>query len=130
MVLTRLGRGLVIRRARKADARRIQAFYGDILREPGDPASPDNPVGIWTCDLFTRPHPTTGPRNFIIVEDTRTGHIVSALGLMPQTWAYDGVEVGVGQVGSSSPPTASNGTAGSSGNRWGSCTGGAGGAVI
>jgi len=98
LVLKELDGGLVIRRGRKADADRIQAFYGDILREPGEPTGPENPVGIWTRDLFTRPHPTTGPRNFTIIEDTHTDHIVSALGLIPQTWAYDGAEFGVGQV--------------------------------
>ena len=98
MVLEQLEDSLVIRRGRKADAAAMQAFYAEILREPGDPAGPENPVGIWTRDLFTRLHPTTGPRNFTIVEDTRADRIVSALGLIPQRWAYDGVEFGVGQV--------------------------------
>ena len=98
VVVKQLGDGLVIRRGRKSDAAALQAFYAEILREPGDPPGPENPVGIWTCDLFTRPHPATGPRNLTIVEETSTGRIVSALCLIPQTWAYDGVEFGVGQV--------------------------------
>ena len=97
-MLNQLEDGLAIRRCRRSDAAAIQAFYGRILREPGEPGGPENGVGIWARDLFTRPHPTTGPRNFTIVEDTRAARIVSALGLIPQSWAYDGVEFGVGQV--------------------------------
>ena len=98
MVLKQLEDGLVIRRGRKSDAAAIQAFNAENLSDPDEPEGPENPVGIWTRDLFTRPHPTTGPRNFTIVEDTRAARIVSALGLIPQRWAYDGAEFGVDQV--------------------------------
>ncbi len=98
MVLKQLEDGLVIRHGRKSDAAAIQAFNAENLSDPDEPEGPENPVGIWTRDLFTRPHPTTGPRNFTIVEDTRATRIVSALGLIPQRWAYDGAEFGVGQV--------------------------------
>jgi len=98
MVLKQFDDGLVLRRGRKSDADRLSAFFEETLSDEDEPRGPANPVGIWTRDLFTRPHPTTGPRNFTIVEDTRENRIVSALGLISQTWAYEGVEFGVGQT--------------------------------
>ena len=54
-------------------------------------------VAAWTQDLLTRPHPTTGPGDFTLVEDTTSGVIVSTLCTISQTWSYDGVPFGVGR---------------------------------
>jgi len=43
-------------------------------------------------------HPTVVWEDFLLVEDTRTGEIVSSLGLIPQTWAYAGIPFGMGQI--------------------------------
>ena len=50
-----------------------------------------------TRDLLTRPHPTFHADDFIIVEKSATGKIVSSLNLIPQTWSYEGIEFGVGR---------------------------------
>jgi hypothetical protein len=42
-------------------------------------------------------HPTVDAGDFTIVEDTRTGAIVSSLSLISQTWSYSGIEFGVGR---------------------------------
>jgi len=92
-----LGDGLVLRRAGPADVEALVAFNADVHRE--DPAGPpDQGIAIWTRDLLTRPHPTFDPRDFLIVEDTRRGQIVSSLNSIPQTWSYGGVEFPVGRV--------------------------------
>jgi len=95
-ILRDLGDGLILRRATDADAEPLAAFNAQIHRDPGL-EGPDEPVAIWTRDLFRGDHPTFALEDFTIVEDTRTGAIVSSLNLIPQTWAYGGVEFGVGR---------------------------------
>lgn len=96
MVTQDLGDGLVLRRATRDDAERLSAFNADIHRGHGAPA-PDRAIAIWTRDLLERPHPTLHPEDFTIVEDTRTGAIVSSLNLISQTWSYAGIPFGVGR---------------------------------
>lgn len=93
-VLRNLGNGLILRRATVADAEALVEFNARIH---GSPNSPDHRVGIWTRDLMTRPHPTCGPSDFTIVEESATGKIVSSLNLISQTWTYGGISFGVGQ---------------------------------
>ena len=45
-----------------------------------------------------RPHPTMDAGDVVVVEDTGAGRLVSTLNLIPQTWAYAGVPLGVGRV--------------------------------
>lgn len=91
-----LGDGLILRRATHADADALVAFNSMIHRRPGT-SEPDVGIAAWTHDLVARPHPTTGPGDFTVVEDTRTGQIVSTLCLISQTWSYGGVSFGVGR---------------------------------
>jgi GNAT superfamily N-acetyltransferase len=95
-ILRNLGDGLILRRATAADAEPLAAFNAQIHRNP-DMEGPDEPVAFWTRDLFRGDHPTFALEDFTIVEDTRTGAIVSSLNLIPQTWAYGGVPFGVGR---------------------------------
>jgi hypothetical protein len=90
-----LGDGLVLRRSTSADAERLPAFNARIHNNS---EAPDDPVAIWTRDLLTRPHPTFGPGDFTVVQDTRTGRIVSSLNLISQTWSYAGIPFGVGRI--------------------------------
>jgi hypothetical protein len=46
---------------------------------------------------MTRPHPSFDPGDFTLVEDTRTGRIVSSLNLISQTWTYAGIPFDVGR---------------------------------
>ncbi len=91
-----LGDGLVLRRSTVDDAEKLANFQAEIQYQP-DAQGSDVYVGAWTRDLLTRPHPTFDPGDFTLVEDTRTGAIVSSLCLISQTWTYEGIPFGVGQ---------------------------------
>ncbi|HEX7976541.1 MAG TPA: GNAT family N-acetyltransferase [Anaerolineales bacterium] len=89
-----LGGGLVLRRANPADSAELAAFNAQVHGE--DPADAER-VSVWTRDLLEKPHPTFKPGDFTVVEDTRTGKIVSTMNLISQTWAYGGIPFGVGR---------------------------------
>ena len=76
-IIEDLGDGLVLRRANKADAEALVQFNGDLHADPGEDFAEN--VAEWVQDLMTKPHPTTKPQDFTIVEDTKTGEIVSSL---------------------------------------------------
>jgi hypothetical protein len=89
VILQDLGDGLILRRSVPADADRLAEFNSRIHEDPT--------VGIWVRDLLLKPHPTFHSDDFTIVEDTRTGKIVSSLNTISQTWAYAGIPFGVGR---------------------------------
>ena len=90
-----LGDGLVLRWGRPEDVQVLATFNAHIFSEDGQP---DESIGYWTRDLMRGDHPTTGPADFTIIEDTKKGgKIVSSLNLISQTWAYDGIPFGVGR---------------------------------
>ena len=95
-ILRELGDGLVMRRSTPADADALTEFNSTIHSDFG-PDKPDERIGAWVHDLMTRPHPTFDPGDFTLVEDTRTGKIVSSLNLISQTWTYAGIPFGVGR---------------------------------
>jgi hypothetical protein len=95
-ILRELGDGLVLRCSTPADADRL-AEFNSIIHSDFGPETPDERIGFWVRDLLTRPHPTFDPADFTIVEDTRTGKIVSSLNLITQTWSYGGIPFGVGR---------------------------------
>lgn len=93
-LLEHLDGNLIMRRSRLEDADRLADFNSHIHGDdPYDAAA----VAAWTRDLLKKPHPTFGKSDFIIVEDTRTGAIVSSLNLISQTWSYEGIPFGVGR---------------------------------
>ena len=91
-----LGGGLVLRRSTVEDTEQLVAFHGDLHRDIGA-EEPEDYVAAWTRDLMTGDHPTFDPADFTIVEDVRTGTIVSSLCLISQIWSYGGVRFGVGR---------------------------------
>ncbi|MDP8924586.1 MAG: GNAT family N-acetyltransferase [Chloroflexota bacterium] len=95
--IAELGGGLVLRHARRADVGAVVAFNGDVHRPYGMVES-DRYIEDWTRDLFERPHPTFAVPDFMVVEDTATGSVVSSLNLISQTWSYGGVPFGVGRI--------------------------------
>ena len=94
LILRDLGNGLIMRHSSPEDADALSAFNGKIHRE--DDADEKRLIA-WTRDLLTRPHPTFHADDFIIIEESATGRIVSSLNLIPQTWSYEGIEFGVGR---------------------------------
>jgi GNAT superfamily N-acetyltransferase len=80
----------------EADVARLAAFNSAVFSDTPDP---DPRIGAWTTDALTPgKHPTITWNDFLLVEDTHTGEVVSTLGVIPQTWAYAGIPFGVGQV--------------------------------
>lgn len=91
-----LGGGLVLRQANPTDVDSLATFNATIHAHD-ETNEPDQRVGAWTRDLLTRPHPTVPPGDFTLVEDTRSGSIVSSMVLISQTWSYSGMEFKVGR---------------------------------
>ena len=87
--------GLVLRRATTTDTEALVALNASLHHWPQLPPNP--PVGTWTRDLLRGSHPTTGPGDFLVVEETTTGRLVSTLCLITQTWSYDGIPFTAGQ---------------------------------
>lgn len=95
-ILRELGDGLILRRSTPADAESL-AEFNSIIHSDFGPETPDERIGAWVRDLLTSPHPTFDPGDFTIVEDTRSGKIVSSLNLISQTWSYAGIPFAVGR---------------------------------
>jgi hypothetical protein len=91
-----LGDGLILRQATAEDTERLVDFNGNLHREEGA-EGPEESIAAWTRDLMSGALPTAGPEDFVIVEDTKTGEIVSTLCTLSQTWSYDGIPFGVGR---------------------------------
>jgi hypothetical protein len=73
-----LGEGLILRRATVADTESLIALHAEVLHDPGE-QEPDESVITWSRDLIERDHPTFEVGDFTVVEDTRSGAIVSSL---------------------------------------------------
>ena len=93
--VTDLGDGLVLRAAALDDTERIAAL---ISNKGGDMPGSRAPIVTWTRDLMEGNLPGFSPGDFTVVEDTRTGEIVSTLNLISQTWSYEGIEFPAGRV--------------------------------
>jgi len=95
-VMRELGDGLVLRAATEADTEAVVDFNTRVHSQGGWD-TPDSKLGYWVGDLMSGRHPTTVAGDFLIVEDTATGAVVSSTVLIPQTWSYAGIEFGVGR---------------------------------
>src|SRR5688572_21521319 len=78
--------GLTLRLVTAADADALAAFNADVLRGQ-DMAEPQENLGAWTRDLVGGAHPIARAEDATLVEDTRTGAIVSAMFLLSHTWS-------------------------------------------
>jgi hypothetical protein len=88
-----LGDGLRLRFATVNDIEPLAQFNGRI--HGGDHFNPF--VAQWTREFASPSHPTCGPDNVTLVEDTATGQIISSMCLIPQTWTFDGIPFPVGR---------------------------------
>ncbi len=91
-----LGDGLILRRATRADTDALADFDARVHSDSGWD-TPDVHVGAWVRDLMSGAHPTFDVGDFLVVEDTAQGTIVSSTNLISQTWSYAGMEFGVGR---------------------------------
>jgi hypothetical protein len=88
-----LGDGLIVRRATMDDTEALTAFNRAIHQGLDEP---EGGSAVWTQDMMRGDHPTTGASDFLIVEESRTGAILSSLCLIAQTWSYAGIPFAVG----------------------------------
>ncbi|MFA7407567.1 MAG: GNAT family N-acetyltransferase [Anaerolineaceae bacterium] len=89
-----LGEGLIIRRSTSEDAQALAEFNIQIHSEDEwDAKGLEN----WTLDLISGEAPTFNTDDFLIVEDTRSGEIISSSCLISQTWSYEGIPFRVGR---------------------------------
>jgi hypothetical protein len=95
-IIRNLGKGLHLRRSTPADAEKLVAFHADVHRE-ARAEEPDEYVAEWVRDLMSGEHPSFRAGDFTVVEDARTGAIVSSLCLLSQTWTYRGIAFGIGR---------------------------------
>ena len=95
-ILRTLPDDLILRQATSADAEKL-ADFNAIMHSDDGPDQPDQHIRAWTVDLLTKPHPTFKPGDFLLVEEPKSGKIVSALCTVSQTWLYEGVPFGVGR---------------------------------
>ena len=95
VVIRDLGDDLVLRHATPDDVEALVEFNSRVHSDAGWD-SPDTRVGAWVRDLMTKPHPTFDVADFLVVEDTETGAIVSSTNLISQTWSYAGSSSGWG----------------------------------
>jgi hypothetical protein len=84
-ILRDLGDGLILRRSTPEDAEALAAFNARIHSNAG-PEHPGTGIAAWTRDLLSGRHPAFGVADFTIVEEVRTGTIISSLNLISQTW--------------------------------------------
>src|SRR5512146_1253250 len=93
-ILRILDENLVLRRSSVEDADKLAEFNGRIQ---SDTDQPDLRVAAWTRDLLCGSHPTFRPDDFTIVEEIKTGRIVSSMNLISQTWSFAGIPFKVGR---------------------------------
>ena len=88
-----LGDSLLLRFAAVDDIEPLAQFNGRIHTNEGF----NEFVAQWTREFTSPSHPSCGPDNVTVVEDSRSGQIVSTMCLIPQTWAFDGIPFPVGR---------------------------------
>lgn len=87
---------LLLRSATPADRDQLVELQGAVHADRD--GRPNAAVAAWTRDLFDHGHPTTTLEDVTVVEDPRTGALVSSLSLVPQRWSYAGSPLGVGRL--------------------------------
>ncbi len=94
-IIRDLGDGLILRRATPADMEELIAFNVRIhsVNNPDEAGYIEHETREW----MSGDHFSVKPRDFTVVEDTRTSKIVSSLNLISQTWSYAGIRFGLGQ---------------------------------
>lgn len=93
---TDLGDGLIMRKARSEDRERLADFHANNLLDI-DETGPNEGLHAWMLDLMSGEHPTFRPGDFVLVEDTNAGKIVSSIGRISQIWTYEGIPFKFGQ---------------------------------
>jgi len=93
-----LGNGLLLRWSEANDTEEIVYLTSMVFRGDAD-APPNTHLGNLVRELMSGRHPLMGPRDFVVVEDTRrTEHrIVACTCFWSQVWEYEGIRFGFGR---------------------------------
>jgi predicted N-acetyltransferase YhbS len=99
-MLKQLEGGLILRSLSEgvaSDHANIGQFYADTFGEAGEEDT--TALREWAQTLISGSHPTTTLEDvWVVVDPAKGDQIVSAVLLIPQTWLYGDIEVGVGRV--------------------------------
>jgi GNAT superfamily N-acetyltransferase len=98
-MLKDLGGGLILRRASREDAEAVAAFNARVHHSSGgafEQREPHRGIAAFTRDLMSGEHPTCDASDFTVIEDTKTGSVVSSACLIGQRFSYEGVEFDAG----------------------------------
>jgi predicted N-acetyltransferase YhbS len=91
-----LGDGLVLRWSTKDDTQGVAELFQHVFR-----SKQEDPLNTTTYayihDQMSGNHPLIGPQDVALVEDTRTGTIISACSFMRTTWEYAGISFTLGR---------------------------------
>lgn len=93
-IIRSLDKGLILRHFTSEDEESLITFNKEIH---GEGEWDTRGLVDWTHDLISGKSPVFKPVDFTIVEDTRSGEIVSSCCLISQTWAYEGIPFKVGR---------------------------------
>ena len=91
-----LGDGLLLRWSAADDVERVAACYQQGFRRSAE-APLSWSIPLWVRDMFSGRHPHIGPRDFAVVEDTRSGALVAATCLLRYTVEYEGIPLAFGR---------------------------------
>jgi hypothetical protein len=94
-IIQELQDGLIIRHSTGKDTEALTAF-NILVHSESD--SDKKGLEDWTRDLISGEGPTFDTGDFTIVEDTKTGEIISSSCLISQTWSYEGIPFKVGRL--------------------------------
>src|SRR6476661_5653663 len=91
-----LSDGLALRWSTPEDVEQVASLYAHVYRSSAD-APLNQYIPLWTRDMFSGRHPHIGPRDFALVEDTRTGSLVAATCLLSYTCGYEDMPFRLGR---------------------------------
>ena len=87
-----LGDGLVLRWSTQADTEGIAFLYGSVFREKEHDPFNEN-MAQWTRDWMSDRHPHITSGDIALVEETASGRIVAATGLLSYDLEYEGITI-------------------------------------
>src|SRR5215472_10351483 len=93
-----LGNGLCLRWSNSDDAEELVYLTSMVFRDSED-APPNTNLGNMVREFMSGSHPLMGPRDFVIVEDTRRAEhkIVACTCYWTQEWDYEDIPIGLGR---------------------------------
>ena len=94
-LMQKLDDDLILRQASIKDVEKLAAFNSQIY---GYSSVYGDRIAHWTKELMSGNHPTTRADDFLVVEDSKTGEIVSSLCLISQTFQYAEIKLPGGRI--------------------------------